>query len=440
MAYLDTLAKKRIGVLGLGISGLACVSFLMKFRIKPFVMDGNPDSAGLRAVRSGWPDIAVHEQFPQDIDLLIVSPGIALKSPLLQEAEERGIEIIGDIELFARINSKPVIAITGSNGKSTVTKLVTQILKNAGLHAVMGGNIGVPVLKLLSSPFDVAVLELSSFQLETTYSLNCISAVVLNVVEDHMDRYDSFDDYVDAKQRIFNRTEFAVYSREDELTQPVKSVNNTSTIGLDEPAKNHYGIRDKHFCHGTQIICPIEAMKLLGRHNQINALAAIALVEPFSVTPEVIEKTLNLYLGLPHRCELVCEDGGIRWVNDSKATNVGATIAALQGIAPQCKGKLILIAGGLAKGQDFSPLRAVFAQYVDELIVIGTDGGQIAALMADSHVEASLEAAVKKSKALASAGDMVLLSPACASQDMFGNFEERGDQFSHWAREVSRVG
>lgn len=439
MAYLDTIAHKRIGVLGLGVSGLACVSFLMKFRIKPFVMDGNPESHGLKAVKSGWPEIKVSQQLPQDVDLLIVSPGIPLASDLLVEAKQRGIEIIGDVELFARINNRPVIAITGSNGKSTVTKLVTQILQNAGVHAVMGGNIGVPVLSLLASPFDVAVLELSSFQLETTQSLQSRSASILNCVEDHMDRYDSFDSYVAAKQRIYENAEMVVYNRHDESTNPTDLRVSAISFGLDAPIDNNVGVIENNFVAEQKVLCPTASFSQVGQHNRLNALAAIALVAPFGVTDQVIEQTFKQFRGLPHRCELLDDTGDILWVNDSKATNVGATVAAIKGIAPQCQGKLILIAGGVGKSQDFSPLKAALEQYVSHLITFGQDSDQINRLAADAIAVESLQTAVEAANKLASAGDLVLLSPACASQDMFVNFEQRGEQFGYWVREVSHV-
>lgn len=429
MAYLDSIAQKRIGILGLGVSGVACVSFLMKFRIKPFVMDGNAQSKGMKAVKSGWPEIETCEQLPQKVDLLIVSPGIAQDSPWLVEARERDIEVIGDIELFARINRKPVIAITGSNGKSTVTKLVTEILQNAGIHAVMGGNIGVPVLSLLAAPYDVAVLELSSFQLETTDSLQTQVSTILNIVEDHMDRYESFEQYAQAKQRIYQHCDTAIYNRDDALTIPDGHNGNVMTFGLDTPVDGHLGLKDDSFVKGEQIICPVASLNVVGAHNVLNALAALALVDCYNIANEVIEQSFQQFEGLPHRCQVLKQTGDVRWINDSKATNVGATIAALEGIGPACKGKLILIAGGLGKEQDFSPLAEAFKQHVSHLITIGEDGQTIAGLFEHSRQVESLEAAVESAAKLAQSGDCVLLSPACASQDMFRNFEVRGEAF-----------
>jgi UDP-N-acetylmuramoylalanine--D-glutamate ligase len=444
MAYIDTLATKKIGILGLGVSGLSCVSFLMKYRIKPFVMDSNLDSNGVKKLKSGWPQIDVFSSETDqaqmlEADLLIVSPGIALSSPALVAAKDHGVEIIGDVELFARINTRPVIAITGSNGKTTVTHLVTDLLKNAGYHATYGGNIGVPVLSLLAEPLDIAVLELSSFQLETTSSLSATAATVLNVVEDHMDRYDSFNDYVLAKQTIYNNAKTAVYNRLDSQTKPVDGHSNTCSFGLDKPVGQDVGIFIEQFVTATESICPLKALKLVGQHNVQNALAAIALVKPFNVSNAIIEQTLAAFKGLPHRCELVENTGDVKWINDSKATNVGATVAAIEGIKPQCKGNLILIAGGVGKDADFSPLKQALTDHVDHLITFGRDGDQIACLTALSQQALSLDEAVQKAHALANKEDCVLLSPACASFDMFANFEVRGEKFSALAQAVNHV-
>lgn len=442
MSYLDTIASKKIGVLGLGVSGLACVSFLMKFRLQPFVMDRNLASKGVNQVKAKWPEIAVYQSGDElmfGADMLIVSPGIALSSPEMVEAKKRGIEIIGDVELFARINQKPVIAITGSNGKSTVTKLVTELLQNAGLHAVYGGNIGVPVLDLMAKPFDIAVLELSSFQLETTDSLNCKSATILNAVEDHMDRYESFNGYVGAKQKIFANSDIAVYNRADKQTKPKGDDLKQCSFGLEQPQNSNVGLKDDYFVVGNQQVCPVDSLKLVGQHNILNALAAIALVKPFDVSNAVIEQTLKQFNGLPHRCELIEGTGNVKWINDSKATNVGATVAALQGIKPLCKGKLILLAGGVGKDADFEPLAQALNEHVDHLITFGQDGDQIAGLIENAQQVASLDEAVKTAHALAANDDCVLLSPACASFDMFANFEARGEQFMALAREACDV-
>jgi UDP-N-acetylmuramoylalanine--D-glutamate ligase len=440
MSYLDTLANKKIAILGLGVSGLSCVSFLTKFRIIPFVMDNNLESKGVKHVRLKWPKIAVYPMDDEQLfsaDMLIISPGIALSSPMLVEAKKRGIEIIGDVELFARINQKPVIAITGSNGKTTVTQLVTELLNDAGHHAVFGGNIGVPVLDLLAKPFGVAVLELSSFQLETTDSLQAKTATILNLVEDHMDRYNSFEGYVDAKQKIYANCETAVYNRLDAKTKPAEQP--TCSFGLESPGESDVGVTDSHFYDGDKQICPLDSLKLVGQHNVLNALAAIALVKPFKVDAAVIEQTFKQFKGLPHRCEQVTGTGKVQWINDSKATNVGATVAALQGIKPLCKGNLILIAGGVGKDANFTPLQQALNEHVDHLITFGQDGNQIAKLVDQSQQALSLDDAVNKAYKLAANDDCVLLSPACASFDMFANFEARGMRFMALAQEAYHV-
>ncbi|MFT4924199.1 MAG: UDP-N-acetylmuramoylalanine--D-glutamate ligase [Phenylobacterium sp.] len=461
MAYLTTLKDKKVGVLGLGVSGLSAVSFLLANGIKPFVMDSNLKSKGVEHVATHWPEVSVLlladdiRQCPSllDVDLLIVSPGIALSTPILMAAADQGAEIIGDVELFARVNRQPVIAVSGSNGKSTVTKLVAALLCNGDYHAVYGGNIGIPVLDLLAKPFDIAVLELSSFQLETTSSLHVQTASVLNVSEDHMDRYDSFDAYVAAKRRIYTHSDLAVYNDRELLAAPQQSHPAQVVFSLDAPklapidSLQHInvGIHDGCFAvldNGeARKICPLDALSIVGQHNVLNALAAIALVLPFRLDNDVIEKTLREFVGLPHRCERIEGTGDVLWINDSKATNVGATVAALNGIKPQCQGKLILLAGGVGKAADFSPLKAALENHVDHLITFGCDGEQIAALAQSSTAIRvnSMEEAVDKAFALANSGDCVLLSPACASFDMYTNFEARGVHFMALARELHHV-
>lgn len=402
-------------------------------------MEANEQSSGLKSVKSGWPEIKRLDELPLDADLLIVSPGMPNDNPWLVAARASNIEVIGDVELFARINQKPVIAITGSNGKSTVTKLVSEMLQNAGIHGVMGGNIGVPVLNLLASPFDVAVLELSSFQLETTASLKASSACILNVVEDHMDRYQQFDDYVAAKQRIYQGAERLVFNRHDALTFALGSDTTSCSFGMDKPQGNDIGIDGEYIVMNQAVVCRLSDLALFGRHNLLNAMAAIALVAPFDVPVDAIVKTLANFKPLPHRCELLANTGDIRWVDDSKATNVGATVAALNGVAPMCAGKLILIAGGVGKGQDFAPLKPALEAHAAHVITFGQDGHEIAALCDDAIAVASLDEAVATAARLAQAGDCVLLSPACASQDMFRNFEHRGEVFAQLVAEVSYV-
>ncbi len=454
MAYLTTLKGKKVGVLGLGVSGLSCVCYLMGKDVVPFVMDGDLQSAGVQQVVSQWPQMSVFklptdaERYPDvllDADLLIVSPGVPLSLPILIEAANHGVQIIGDVELFARLNRQPVIAISGSNGKSTVTKLVTELLKNGGYDAVFGGNIGVPVLDLLAQPFDVAVLELSSFQLETTSSLHAQTATILNLSEDHMDRYESYDAYAAAKQRIYSHADIAVYNRADVLTLPSKAHPSHIGFGLTEPEHSQnaaVGIRNGCFAQGLDEICPVSALNIVGQHNVLNALAAIALVQPFKLSHAVIEQTFKQFTGLSHRCERIEGTGEVSWINDSKATNVGATVAALNGLKPQCMGNLILLAGGVGKSADFAPLQQALENHVDYLITFGRDGDQIGALVTDGTKSIgvrSMEEAVLKAFALANSGDCVLLSPACASFDMFANFEARGDHFAALVKEICHV-
>ncbi|HET8731549.1 MAG TPA: UDP-N-acetylmuramoyl-L-alanine--D-glutamate ligase, partial [Moraxellaceae bacterium] len=375
------------------------------------------------------------------------SPGISVNEPELVSARvNAGIPIVGDIEIFVREVSAPVVAITGSNAKSTVTTLVGLMAQNAGIDVGVGGNLGTPVLDMLREKGEQAlyVLELSSFQLETTHSLRAAVAVVLNMSEDHMDRYASMQEYHTAKHRIFRNCQRFVVNRDDALTRPLMadSVPNVS-FGLNAPDLGQYGVLveggEKWLARGREKLLPVSAMKIRGDHNVANALAALALGEAVSLPMSVMLETLREFRGLPHRCELVAEKDGVAWYNDSKGTNVGSTLAAINGLGNAIRGKLILIAGGVGKGQDFSPLSAPLVTYARALVLIGEDGPKIGAAVADSVSKVSagtLREAIEKAHALAADGDAVVLSPACASFDMFKNYEDRGQQFVATVRDV----
>jgi len=444
--YLTELAQQKVAILGLGMTGLACLRFLIASDIRPTLFDQQPENAAMvHAVNEfGLKINGLGDNLTllNDHDVLIVSPGIPLAQPVIQTAIAAGCEVYCDVELFARLNKRPVIAITGSNGKTTVTELVTKILCDSGLKALYGGNIGVSVLDLLDQEHDVTVLELSSYQLETTQSLDCAAATVLNVVEDHMNRYNSFDHYAQTKAQVYQQTRLAVVNRQDSYSCAAigdETTINTISFGLNTPVNNgDFGIHKECLTQMVNeqlvTICPVKHMALQGQHDIANALAAIALVKPFEISNAVVAATLASFSGLPHRCEVLTSTGPEHnqalWVNDSKATNVGATIAALESIAPQVSGKLFLIAGGDGKQADFSPLQPVLAQNVDGLFAIGEDAEQIACLLDElGTVVDDLPTAVVKAYEQSTVGDCVLLSPACASGNEFNNYIERGLRF-----------
>ncbi|MCL1090875.1 UDP-N-acetylmuramoyl-L-alanine--D-glutamate ligase [Shewanella profunda] len=421
-------------VLGLGATGLSVVRYLCGKGITPLVMDSRRQPPGKDTLAASFPEVQLIAggfdcRYLVQATQIIISPGIAIDTPEVRAAVDMGIEVIGDVELFAReiADRKPcVIGITGSNGKSTVTTLVGEMAKEAGIAVAVGGNIGVPALDLLIENADLFVLELSSFQLETTHSLNCVVATCLNVTEDHMDRYSDLDAYRNAKLRLYHQSRAVLFNRDDALTKPNEPMNQNS-FGLAPPEGDEWGIGDSKIYHGRSEIMPITEVSLIGSHNHANLLAAMALVDAVGVDKYAMAKVARTFTGLSHRCEVVGVKAGVTYVNDSKATNVGATVAALDGLSDHL-GDIILIAGGDGKGADFSPL-AVALTKVTHLITLGRDGKKIAALKEGAIRVDTMAAAVAKAAELATSGDIVLLSPACASLDMYSNFMARGDDF-----------
>ncbi|MFM4806114.1 UDP-N-acetylmuramoyl-L-alanine--D-glutamate ligase [Aeromonas bivalvium] len=418
-------------ILGLGKTGLSCVDYFLGRGVTPLVMDTRKNPPGRDQLPAG---VELREGLDEALlaqaHLIVASPGIALATPALKAAAERGIDIVGDIELFVRETSTPVIAITGSNGKSTVTTLVGEMIAEAGLKVGVGGNIGTPALSLLKQPMDLCVLELSSFQLETTHSLRAAASVVLNLSEDHMDRYAGMADYRAAKQEIHQHSQHILVNRDDALTLP--DVGELwSSFGLDGNAYGR-GECDGELwltLHGEPLI-PVSEMKIVGAHNQANALAAMALCDAVGIPREPQLAVLRRFEGLPHRARFVREVNGVRWINDSKATNVGATLAAVAGVRESVKGRLLLLAGGQGKGQDFGPVQALLGHQIDHMYCFGQDAELLLALGEQTERVADLDAAVAKAALDARPGDWVLLAPACASLDQFASFEARGDRFT----------
>ncbi|MCL1142903.1 UDP-N-acetylmuramoyl-L-alanine--D-glutamate ligase [Shewanella gaetbuli] len=428
-------------VLGLGATGLSVVRYLVAQGIKPLVMDSRRRPPGVDVLNTEFADIELIAggfdcRYLVQASQIIISPGIAPDTPEIQAAKDMGIEVIGDVELFARAvaDRKPcVIGITGSNGKSTVTTLVHDMLAEAGLKAVMGGNIGIPALDLLATDADFFVLELSSFQLETTYSLNCIAGTCLNISEDHMDRYCSISTYREAKLSLYPQCKFVMFNRDDELTFPFEPMNQ-NTFGLGVPEGDEWGISDGKIFHGDSEIINLNDVSLIGSHNHANVLAAMALVDACGVEKEALVTVASQFKGLSHRCELVAVVDGVTYINDSKATNVGATVAALEGLNTHL-GDVFLIAGGDGKGADFKPLTTAL-EHVSKVICLGKDGPKIAKLKQDSLQVSSMKEAVDAAAELAFSGDIVLLSPACASLDMYKNFMARGDDFKQCVEQL----
>lgn len=430
-------------VVGLGKSGMSVVRHLAR-RGQPFaVADTRANPPELATLQAQYPDIEVRcgeldVEFLCRASELLVSPGLAVSTPALQQAAARGVKLSGDIDLFAREAQAPIIAITGSNAKSTVTTLVGEMAQAAGRKVAIGGNLGTPALDLLSDDIELYVLELSSFQLETTEQLNAEVATCLNVSEDHMDRYAGLPAYHQAKHRIFRGARQIVINRDDRLSRPLVGEEvPVWSFGLGKPDFKGFGLveegGEKHLAFQFETLIPARELKMRGAHNQSNALAALALGHAVGLPFAPMLATLRTFGGLPHRCQWVGERGGVNYYDDSKATNVGAALAAISGLGADIDGKLVLIAGGDGKGADFSALYAPVARYCREVILLGRDAGLLASTLdgaAPIHRVQSLEHAVQHAALSAQPGDAVLLSPACASLDMFKNFEERGRLFA----------
>ncbi len=437
---------KRALVVGLGLTGISCVRHLVARGYDVTVVDTREQPPKLEELRREFPQVAVHTgglppALFDDPGLLVVSPGVSVKEPEIARVTEHGAEVVGDIELFAREATAPVIAVTGTNGKSTVTALTGAMCRQAGLKTAVGGNIGVPALSLLTSiEPDVYVLELSSFQLETTTSLNARAAAVLNITMDHMDRYRDLEEYAGAKARIFRGNGTMVINTDDPLVMRLRqSGRRVVCFGLGRPLEaQDYGLEEIHgedwLVRGKQALMSARDVPLAGRYNLANVLAAMALAETAGVAPAAAIAAVREFKGLKHRTELVVERNGVRWYDDSKGTNVGATVAALVGMTSP----VILIAGGDGKGQDFSELKPVCARHARAVVLIGRDALRIEAALAGVvpvHRARDMHEAVRTANELAQSGDVVLLSPACASFDMFRNYEHRAEVFREAVQE-----
>ena len=475
---------------GLGVTGQACVRFLLQKQatVKAFDTRANftlvtdPDSDLDTDMQAFMAEkvtcTALSEDYFDGVDTLVLSPGLALNIEQVALAQKCGVEVIGDVELFARLNAstsdatpaKRVVGITGSNGKTTVTLLVNHLLKSCGVKSIEAGNVGRPVLEALQSDADVVVMELSSFQLETTSSLVLEAATVLNISDDHLDRHGTLEAYIDAKHRIFDNAKSAVVWRDGEFVAPYEQLitdakgiaaSNAVSDGESNAASNEESLASKNIVEyglgesttgfaiasfdgddsarddeqslyitfkGEKLIA-LSDIHLAGMHNVLNIMAALGICLQLGVSPALAVKHLRSFKSAPHRCVEIARVNDIRYIDDSKATNIGATVAALEGLAPTIQGKLILIAGGDAKGADIASLSPYLTKYVSHVFALGKDAHLFEKSFAHTTRVATMKDAVKAATRLAAPGDVVLLSPACASLDMFKNYMHRGDVF-----------
>lgn len=441
---IEQLANKSVVVLGAGLTGLSCVRFLNAHSIACSVNDSREQPVDINEFQTEFPKAKLvcgkwDQELIKQAEVLLVSPGIDLNTLEIAEAISPHCDVMGDVELFSRLNKTPIIAVTGSNGKSTVVSLLQYLGEALGYKVALGGNIGVPVLEQLDAELDFIVLELSSFQLETIESMQALATCVLNVSDDHLDRHHTLDNYAQIKQKIYQQSQAIIYNRDDVLTYPSSAAKEACqqvlSFGENAPEADEFGLATHqdmlYLMQGEQTLIAVNELPLAGIHNALNCLAVLALGKQAGWDIKAMLDALAGFKGLAHRCENVSQANGIAWVNDSKATNVGATLAAINGLAStlNSRQKLILIAGGEGKGADFSPLFTAMKQDVAELITLGKDGAQIAALYEGAYAVESLEQAVSLANDLAKAGDLVLLSPACASLDMFPNYMARGKAF-----------
>jgi UDP-N-acetylmuramoylalanine--D-glutamate ligase len=447
---------RNILVLGLGDTGLSALRWLARKGARVRAADTRAAPPALGAVRAQYPALAValgafEPRLLEGVDAIVASPGLALRDPFLREAARRGLEILGDVEVFARevesLRERPrLIGVTGTNGKSTVTALAAAMGSAAGLRSRAIGNIGVPVLDALAEAErdgmpQVLAIELSSYQLETTASLRLDAATMLNLTQDHLDRYDSLDDYARAKARIFAHCRTRVLNRDDAYSRAMAG-GETWTFGLDAPRDaTQWGVDRARgvMRRGDEDILPVAQMAMPGLHNVANGLAAHALGSAIGLAKPAMARALREFRGLPHRVQPVAEARGVRFYDDSKGTNVGAAVAALEGFDVP----VVLIAGGDGKQQDFAPLAPAVKAHARAVVLIGRDGATIGGALASTGVTlrsaATMEDAVAAAFELARPGDAVLLSPACASFDMFRNYGHRGDVFAEAARALARA-
>lgn len=433
-------AKPRYAIIGTGSTGISCARYLRDQGERFVLLDSRPEPPQAAQVLREFSDVDVllgelPESVLSNVEQLIVSPGVSLDEPVIRQALDQGVGLSSDLDLFRSALGGKLVCITGSNGKSTVATLVANAANRDGIHTALCGNIGTPVLETLALQAELTVVEVSSFQLERCAPLRADVATVLNISADHMDRYQSLADYQATKLRIYQAAKLCVFNRDDPATHSEECETELS-FGSGQPAAADYGLdlidgRQYLMC-GLQAILPTNDIRIRGRHNVLNALACIALGDALGISRPALCDELRQFPGLPHRCETVATVDRVTYINDSKGTNVGASIAAIDGLATAGAPSIVLIAGGVGKQADFSTLQASVRKHVRALIVFGQDAPQLQQQL-QSYTQvieaAGVDRAVAVATATAQPGDTVLFSPACASFDMFDDYQQRGDAF-----------
>jgi UDP-N-acetylmuramoylalanine--D-glutamate ligase len=441
---LAQLTAKKIVVLGAGLTGLSCVRYLKENGLTCSVNDSRTNALNIDVFKQDFPSTPLilgrwDKALIASADILLVSPGIDTHIADIAGTINEKTIVAGDVELYCQNNNTPILAVTGSNGKSTVVSLLAFIGQKLGKKVELGGNIGVPVLDQSKKLLDCLVLELSSFQLETLRSMQAIAGAVLNISDDHLDRHKTLENYIAIKQGIYPQCQTAVINRDDVSTHVTGNVQNVISFGSGPATQGHFGLDvidgQTQCMFGSTALIGVNKLPIAGLHNALNCLAVLALGHCAGWSINEMVKHLVEFKSLEHRCQLVSNYKNVQWINDSKATNVGATLAAIEGLAAMmpATNNLYVIAGGEGKGADFSPLQTVIAKYVEHVFTLGKDGNEIALLAKQAQTKntqvISIEEAVNTLRDIVKSGDIVLLSPACASIDMFKNFAERGDVF-----------
>jgi UDP-N-acetylmuramoylalanine--D-glutamate ligase len=449
---LAQLTAKKIVVLGAGLTGLSCVLYLKENGFTCSVNDSRDNAVNIDVFEKEFAKTKLtlgtwDKALIASADVLLVSPGIDTSVNEISSAINPQCIVAGDVELYCQNSTTPILAVTGSNGKSTVVSLLTFVGQKLGKKVELGGNIGVPVLEQSKKLLDCLVLELSSFQLETLRSMKAIAATVLNVSDDHLDRHKSIENYAAIKQGIYKQCQTAVINRDDGNTHYDATEQRIISFGTDTALEGHFGIEviagRKQLMFGSTPLILVDELPITGLHNALNCLAVLALGYSAGWPLNEMLEHIVEFKGLPHRCQLVSKYKKVQWINDSKATNVGATLAAIEGLAAimSSDSHLYVIAGGDGKGADFTPLQAVIAEHVTHVYTLGKDGDEVASLVDKANTPnskvSSIEEAVSSLGKLVKSGDIVLLSPACASIDMFKNFAERGEVFVNAVNKLS---
>jgi len=444
------MKKKYNLIIGLGLTGLSVAEYYAERNIPFMMMDSREEPPKLTEFKTAFPDVPLYlGHFDEAVMLaakqIILSPGLSPNHEAFTPVRAHAIPLVGDVELFAQTAAAPIIAITGTNGKGTVTTLVGEILSVAGFRILVGGNIGTPVLELLKEPApDFYVLELSSAQLQVTHSLKPAMAALLNIQADHEDYHKDFSEYVAAKHRIYAHAQRYLFNRDDPLTEAKTASVQHNSFGLDQPNTQQFGISThtniSTLCYGKEPIIALDDIKLVGQHNVLNALAACAIVQPFIDSWQPVVTVLREFQGLNYRCQWIRTMHNVTWYNDSKGANTAATVAAIQRVAVVTTGRLVLILGGIAKQADLSALQPIIASHVALTIVFGRDAKRLAALcegQCECHRATDLAAVVHYAHQYVKPNDAVLFSPACASFDMFENAEQRGAKFTELVQELA---